>query len=206
MTCVGTVSVVLGPAWSLSKIIIGGSAFQTQSGELGRAMIAGVLVLACLIDWFSGGGARASVFAGVLVPSLGVLDLSIVRSTISIISGSVMACVGIVSVVLGRASSLSKIMIGGVGFSDTVSGELGRVMVSVLVLLGMMEVLAEMGLIGLISGIGDSASTSAGAMSPLLLGLTLVDGDLLSELSFIWLARSGWLELSLEKSSRDVEK
>ena len=49
----------------------------------------------------------------------------------------------------------------------------------------MMGVLAEMGLIGLISGIGDSASTSAGAMSPLLLGLTLVDGDLLSELSFI---------------------
>ena len=58
-------------------------------------------------------------------------------------------------------------------------------MVSVLVLSGMIGVLAEMGLIGLISGIGDSASTSAGAMSPLLLGLTLVDGDLLSELSFI---------------------
>ena len=64
------------------------------------------------------------------------------------------------------------------------SDDLGRVMVSVLVLWGMMGVLARMGLIGLISGIGDSASTSAGAMSPLLL-----DGDLLSELSFIWLAR-----------------
>ena len=191
MACVGIVSIVLGRASSLSKIMIGGVGFSdTVSGELGRAMIAGVLVLACLIDWLSGGGARASVFAGVLVPSLRVLDLSIVRSTISITSGSVMACVGTVSVVLGRASSLSKIMIGGVGFSDTVSGELGRVMVSVLVLSGMMGVLAKMGFIGLISGIGDSASTSAGAMSPLLLGLTLVDGDLLSELSFIWLARS----------------
>ena len=100
--------------------MIGGVGFSdTVSGELGRAMIAGVLVLACLIDWFSGGGARASVFAGVLVPSLGVLDLSIVRSTISITSGSVMACVGTVSVVLGRASSLSKIMISGVVFSDS---------------------------------------------------------------------------------------
>ena len=49
------------------------------------------MVLACLIDWFSGGGAGASVFAGALVPSLRVLDLSIVRSTISITSGSVMA-------------------------------------------------------------------------------------------------------------------
>ena len=149
-------------------MIVGVRFSDTLSSELGRAMIAGVLVLACLIDWFSGGRARASVFAGVLVPSLGVLDLSIVRSTISITSGSVMACVGTVSVVLGRASSLSKIMIGGGGFS--LSGELGRVMVSVLVLSGMMGVLAKMGLIGLISGIGDSASTSAGAMSPLLLG------------------------------------
>ena len=96
-----------------------------------------------------------------------------------------MACVGTVSIVSGRASSLSKIMIGGGGFSDTVSGELGCVMVSVLVLSGMMGVLAEMGLIGLISGIGDSASTSAGAMSSLLLDLTVVDRDLLSELSFI---------------------
>ena len=71
-------------------------------------------------------------------------------------------------------------------------------MVSVLVLSGMIGVLAKMGLIGFISGIGDSASTSAGAMSPLLLGLTLVDGDVFSELSFIWFARSEWLELSLE--------
>ena len=76
---------------------------DTVSGELGRVMIAGVQVLACLIDWLSGGGAGASVFAGVLVPSLGVLDLSVVRSTISITSGSVMACVGTVSIVLGRA-------------------------------------------------------------------------------------------------------
>ena len=82
-------------------------------------MIVGVQVLACLIDCLSGGGARASVFAGALVPSLRVLDLSIVRSTISITLGSVVACVGTVSVVLGRASSLAKIMIGGVGFSDT---------------------------------------------------------------------------------------
>ena len=66
-------------------------------------MIAGVQVLAGLIDWLSGGGARASVFAGALVPSLGVLDLSVERSTISITSGSVMACVGTVSIVLGRA-------------------------------------------------------------------------------------------------------
>ena len=46
---------------------------------LGLEWMADVQVLACLIDWLSGGGAGASVFAGVLVPSLGVLDLSIAR-------------------------------------------------------------------------------------------------------------------------------
>ena len=41
---------------------------DTVSGDLGRVMIVGVQVLACLIDWLSGGGARASVFAGALAP------------------------------------------------------------------------------------------------------------------------------------------
>ena len=61
---------------------------DTVSGDLGLVLIAGVLVSACLIDWFSGGGAGASIFAGVMVPPIRVLDLSIVRSTTSITSGS----------------------------------------------------------------------------------------------------------------------
>ena len=61
--------------------------------------------------------------------------------------------------------------------SDTMSGKLGRVRISILALSGMIGVLAVRGLTGFISGSGDSASAIAGVLSPLLVVLSGVVGD-----------------------------
>ena len=61
--------------------------------------------------------------------------------------------------------------------SDTMSGELDEVRISILALSGMIGVLAVRGLIGFISGSGGSASAIAGVLSPLLVVLSGMVGD-----------------------------